>query len=151
MSPDTTTTVACYCPHCDATLPPDWTEERAGRCPTCRLVIGAGRATARQGSGITLSGAGTAAGILSSAARRADAEAGDPGAIAAAMRGAAVTLGVESGRLRMVDYQQLSEQDPAVPDLSVVLATFGTWKVARARAQAAPAPAVPDAARAAAG
>jgi len=123
-----------FCPHCDAALPAAWLRPRAGRCPTCRLVVGAGRATDRQGDGITLSGAGTAAGILGAAARRESAPAGDQPVVAEALRKVARTLGREVGRLRMLDYQHAAESDPALPGLSVVLSTFETWKLARLRA-----------------
>ncbi len=120
-----------HCPHCDAALGADWALERTGRCPTCRLVVGAGRATAGRGGGSSLSGAGTAAGILSGAARREDAAPGEPAVVADALCQAARLLGVEIGRLRMLDYQLMTERDPELPSLGVVLATFGTWKLAR--------------------
>lgn len=124
-----------FCPHCDAALPATWARQHPGRCPTCRLVVGAGRATDQQGKGITLSGAGTAAGILSAAARREGAPAGDHPAVAGALREAARTLGSDVGRLRMLDYQHVADSDPALPGLGVVLSTFGTWKLARQHAR----------------
>ena len=123
-----------FCPHCDAVLPTAWARERAGRCPTCRLVVGAGRATEQQGDGNTLSGAGTAAGMLAGAARRQDAAPGDRDVVAGALREASLALGTEVGRLRMLDYQHLTERDPRLPSLGVVLATFQTWKLARLEA-----------------
>ena len=120
-----------FCPHCDAALPAAWSRPRAGRCPTCRLVVGAGRATDRQGDGNTLSGAGTAAGILGAAARRESAAAGEQPVVAEALREAARTVGKEVARLRMLDYQHAADADPALPGLGVVLATFQTWKLAR--------------------
>ena len=131
-----------HCPHCDVALPAAWARERAGRCPTCRLVVGAGRATDSPGGSTTISGAGTAAGILGGAARRQDAAPGDPTLVAEALREAARRRGVEYGRLRMLDYQQVVEQDPSLPDLGVVLATFGTWKAARAQPAALAPPAL---------
>ena len=123
-----------FCPHCDATLPAAWALDRAGRCPTCRLVVGAGRATSERGAGTAVSAAGTAAGMLAGAARREEAEAGDAAVVAGALRQTAASLGVEPGRLRMLDYQQVADLDPTLPGLGTVLATFGTWKTARARA-----------------
>lgn len=125
-----------HCPHCDAALPDGWAREHAGRCPTCRLVVGAGRATASPGSGTSISGAGTAAGILSGAARREAAPPGDRDEVAAGLRLAARELGVETRKLRMLDYQALAETEPDYPTLGVVLATFGTWKQARAHEEA---------------
>ncbi len=122
-----------HCPHCDAPLPATWIAEEPGRCPTCRLIVGAGRSTAVAGDGACLSGAGTAAGVLAGAARREEAEAEDPALVAAALREAARRMGVELRRLRMLEYQQVAAGDPALPSLAVVLATFGTWKGARAR------------------
>jgi len=97
-------------------------------------VVGAGRATETQGDGITLSGAGTAAGILGAAARRESAPAGDRPVVAEALREAARALGKEVGRLRMLDYQHAADLNPALPGLGVVLSTFGTWKLARLHA-----------------
>jgi hypothetical protein len=108
--------------------------EHAGRCPTCRLVVGAGRATDTRGDGITLSGAGTAAGFLAAAARREEAEEADPTWVAGALADVAELLGVEVGRLRMLDYQEATGRDPELPELGVVLATFKTWKAARRQA-----------------
>ena len=123
-----------HCPHCDAALPASWTRERLGRCPTCRLMVGANRATERPGGSATLSGAGTAAGILAGAARRLEVEPGDRSEVGAALRDASRRVGVELRRLRMVEYQTVVEDDPSLPSLGVVLATFGTWKAARAPA-----------------
>ncbi len=126
--------MSVFCPHCDAALPTAWARQRVDRCPTCRLVVGAGRATDHQGDGITLSGAGTAAGILGAAARRESAPAGDRQVVAAALCEAARTLGREAARLRMLDYQHAADADPTLPGLGVVLSTFGTWKLARLHA-----------------
>jgi hypothetical protein len=125
---------AMFCPHCDGALPATWARQQPGRCPTCRLVVGAGRATDQQGDGITLSGAGTAAGILGAAARRESAPAGDRLVVAQALREAARTLDKEVPRLRMLDYQHAADSNPALPGLGVVLSTFGTWKLARLHA-----------------
>lgn len=125
---------AMFCPHCDGALPATWARQRPGRCPTCRLVVGAGRATDQQGDGITLSGAGTAAGILGAAARRESAPAGDRLVVAEGLREAARALGKEVGRLRMLDYQHAVDANLALPGLGVVLSTFQTWKLARLHA-----------------
>lgn len=123
-----------FCPHCDATLPAAWAGEHAGRCPTCRLVVGAGRALHERGTGAALSGAGTAAGILAGAARRDGVEPGDADSVARALSAVARDLGVDVGRIRMLDYEQATGRDRDLPNLGVVLATFGTWKLARRRA-----------------
>lgn len=125
---------AMFCPHCDGALPATWARQHPGRCPTCRLVVGAGRATEQQGDGITLSGAGTAAGILGAAARRENAPAGDRPVVAEALRDAARLLRKDVARLRMLDYQHAADSDSTLPGLGVVLSTFGTWKLARLHA-----------------
>ncbi|MCW3012514.1 MAG: hypothetical protein JWO90_2918, partial [Solirubrobacterales bacterium] len=66
--------------------------------------------------------------------RRTDADGGDPARVAEALAGVARLHGVEPARLRMLDYAEAATRDPALPELGVVLATFGTWKAARRRA-----------------
>lgn len=115
----------------------------AMRCPNCRLIIGAGRARAEavDEDGDARS-RGSAAGVLANAARRAQSAPADVPAIVWALRACADEVGCPVERLRMLDYQQHAERDGAKPDLSAVLATFTTWKAARAAAVAA----APDAA-----
>lgn len=143
---------APHCPHCLLPLtggapglphPP-----AAMRCPHCRLIIGAGRARAEASDDGDARSRGSAAGVLANAARRAQSEPGGVEEIGAALRKSAAEVGCSVERLRMLDYQQQSETDAAMPDLSAVLATFTTWKSARAAAATAQPPAapVPDAA-----
>lgn len=121
------------CPHCGGDLPARWLQPRAGRCPVCRLLIGAGRSVSTSLAG-PRGRAGSAAGMLASAARRTDAVGGDPEVVAAALRAAAARSGCDVTRLRMLDYMRLRGTDLAMPALDVVLATFTTWKRARATA-----------------
>jgi hypothetical protein len=102
-------TTGLSCPHCSGVLPAGWSPGHAGRCPTCRLMIGAGRG--RSGRAATLGSTGN---LLANRARRAD----------------AVTLRADPARMRMTDYLRLSTADPSLPTLEVVLATFSTWKAA---------------------
>lgn len=99
------------------------------RCPACRLLIAAGRATSVEQARATVGG--TAAGVMVNAARRQDGEALDRGAVAGALRLVAQARGVQTERLRMLDYQDEVVRDPSLPALTDVLATFGGWKTAR--------------------
>lgn len=110
-------------------FPPD-----AMRCPTCRLIIGVGRARAEVGDDGDARSRGSAAGVLANAARREQSEAGDVEEIIAGLRRSAAAVGCSVERLRMLDYQEQAEADPGTPGLAVVLATFPTWKSARATA-----------------
>lgn len=129
-----------HCPHClmpigaDAYLP---YPAAAMRCPQCRLIIGAGRARVEASEDGDARSRGSAAGVLANAARRADAAPGDDAEILAALRATAAMLGCAVERLRMLDYQHAAERDATLPNLSSVLATFGTWKAARNLAAAA--------------
>jgi hypothetical protein len=109
----------------------------AMRCPHCRLIIGAGRARAEATDDGDARSRGSAAGVLANAARRAGAEAVGVESITVALRKAATEVGCPVERLRMLDYQQAADRDPTLLDLSVVLATFTTWKAARAAAATA--------------
>ena len=126
-----------HCPHCllpiaGAQLPHP---PQAVRCPHCRLIIGQGRARqAAQGEDGDARSRGSAAGVLANAARRAGGEPGDREEVMAALRGVAAEVGCAVDRLRMLDYQEATDSDPALPSLGTVLATFHTWKVARAEA-----------------
>jgi len=104
------------------------------RCPHCRLIIGAGRARAEACDDGDARSRGSAAGVLANAARRAHSEPGRIEEIIAALRKSATEVGCAVERLRMLDYQQQSERDQAMPELSAVLATYSTWKAARAAA-----------------
>lgn len=129
---------AAHCPHCLLAMPGGQTlpyPPAAMRCPNCRLIIGVGRARADAVSedGDARS-RGSAAGVLANAARRAQSEAGDVDEVRAALRTVAEQQGCAVERLRMLDYQEHAERDPELPGLSTVLATFATWKAARAAA-----------------
>lgn len=106
----------------------------AMRCPNCRLIIGAGRAREEASEDGDARSRGSAAGVLANAARRAQSEPADLDEIVVALRACAEEMGCPVERLRMLDYQQLSESNPEMPDLSAVLATFSTWKSARSSA-----------------
>lgn len=126
-----------HCPHC--LLPigdvSAWPYPRqASRCPHCLLIIGPGRARdGAQDDGDARS-RGSAAGVLANAARREQGEAQDEEVVTAALRSVARQVGCPVERLRMLDYQQAAELDDELPGLAGVLATFATWKGARATA-----------------
>jgi hypothetical protein len=108
------------------------------RCPHCRLVIGAGRARADGDDGEHGARAhGSAAGVVANAARREQSEVLDPEHVTVALRAVAGDVGCPLDRLRMLDYQELAEQNPELPPLAGVIATFGTWKKARREAAVA--------------
>jgi len=113
------------------------------------LIIGAGRARAEASDDGDARARGSAAGVLANAARRAQSEPGGAEEIGAALRACAIELDCPVERLRMLDYQQRSVTDPAMPGLSAILATFTTWKSARTaagdRTAATAAPATPHA------
>lgn len=126
-----------HCPHCllpiaDGSV---WPYPRqASRCPHCLLIIGAGRARdggAQEGDARSR---GSAAGVLANAARREQGEVQDTEVVSAALRAVAAQVGCPVERLRMLDYQQAAELDDELPGLANVLATFSTWKGARATA-----------------
>lgn len=120
------------CPHCSGALP-ESVRSTATRCPTCRLVVGAGRGVPDDRPD-TVS-AGTNAGVKASAARRADLPPINPGTVIAALNRMIDETGSPSLRLRMVDYDALAARHPDdYPSLAQVLATFGSWKQARAAA-----------------
>jgi len=124
-----------HCPHCLLRVPGGSClpyPPTAMRCPNCRLIIGAGRARAEASDDGDARSRGSAAGVLANAARRAQSEPGGIEEITAALRKSAIEVGCAVERLRMLDYQHQSERDPAMPGLSAVLATYSTWKAARA-------------------
>ncbi len=114
----------------------------AMRCPNCRLIIGVGRAradaVAEDGDARSR---GSAAGVLANAARRMQSDAADPVLVLDALRRVADLHGCSVERLRMLDYQEHADRDPELPVLGTVLATFSTWKSARAAAAAEAVPA----------
>lgn len=126
-----TLTTDSACPHCLTDLPEGWTDA-AGRCPQCRLVIGEGRALGDLGDRSPTSTG--AANLVANAARRADADAGDVDEVAAALAKVAAQQDIRVERLGMLDYQRAAKDDPSLPPLAVVLATFSHWKTARAHA-----------------
>ncbi len=126
-SPAAAQTTGSSCPHCSSALPVSWSSRHAGRCPTCRLIVGAGRG--QPADAVTL---GSAANLLANQARRADAAPEDPQEIGLALARAASMLRANPARMRMTDYLRLSNAHPSLPSLEVVIATFSTWKAARA-------------------
>ncbi len=126
-----------HCPHCLLRVPGASSlpyPPAAMRCPHCRLLIGAGRARAEACEDGDARSRGSAAGVLANAARRAQSEPGGIEEITVALRKSAAQVGCAVERLRMLDYQHQSEGDQAMPELSAVLATYSTWKAARAAA-----------------
>lgn len=125
---------AAFCPHCllrigdDADAPKGFPPQPM-RCPHCRLGIAAGRA--RTDVDESQVSSGSAAGVLANAARREDAEAADPEVVVAALAKVAAEVGVPVARLRMLDYERLSAEDPELPSLGSVLVGSGSWKKAR--------------------
>ena len=126
-----------YCPHCGAELP-GHDDHRGGRCPSCRLVVGADRARDQAEDGVRTGG------FMANAARR---EGADPVAATdafTALRAVADTLGCPVERLRMTDYDSAHRDGAPGPSVAEVLATFDTWKAARSAAGAPEALAVPE-------
>lgn len=120
-----------FCPHCNNELF-DHDEARGGRCSACRLVVGAGRTRAEP------SGEALAAGFTANAARREAAEPIDEQVGYAALHKVALARGVNVERMRMVDYERATREDPALPTVAQLLATFDTWKAARVGARGTP-------------
>lgn len=127
-----TARVALACPHCEILLPTDWREDDAARCPSCRLVIGPGRARPSAGR----PGTGSASGVLVNAARRMEADPVEPELVLSSLQDAAERLGTPLKRLRMLDYAESTAGRDGEPSLAEVLATFSSWKRARAAAAA---------------
>ncbi len=119
-----------FCPHCllsvandvEVGFPP-----RPMRCPHCRLTIAARRARHEVPEGQVASG--SAAGVMASAARRADGEQVPDDVVDRALERAARTVGTRVQRLRMIDYQRVCEGD--MPELATILERYGSWKAAR--------------------
>ena len=138
-------TATAHCPHCLLALPGVSAlpyPPQPMRCPFCRLVIGAQRARADADSGEHGARAhGSAAGVLANAVRRDGGMVLDEHDVVEALRQVALRIASPLDRLRMLDYQVEAEQDSSLPGLASVIATFGSWKAARAAAHVAPVPA----------
>ena len=116
-----------YCPHCGGGLQ-TYDPATGGRCHACRLVVGAGRARDQAMDDVR------SGGFVANAARREDAE---PVALEEAfdaLRTVADALGCAVERLRMTDYDKAVRDGTTGPSVAQVLATFDTWKAARAAA-----------------
>ena len=113
-----------YCPHCGGALT-GYVPAIGGRCSSCRLVVGAGRARA-EGAGDVRTG-----GFLANTARREGADPVAEGDAFVALRAVAAEVGCPVERLRMTDYDAAIRGGAEGPSVSAVLATFETWKAAR--------------------
>ena len=118
-----------YCPHCSGELP-HHDDVRGGRCPSCRLVVGVGRARDRADEDVR------SGGFMANAAKREDADAVPEEDAFVALRAVAVEVGCPVERLRMTDYDKAVRGGLEGPSVAEVLATFDTWKVARVAAGA---------------
>ena len=108
-----------------------WPRQPA-RCPHCHLLIGAGRGHSQPSREPGTKG--TAAGVFSRQAKRDTAEPrATPDEVLEGIREAARQVGERPDRLLMVDYQQLSAADTALPPLHDVFAAYGSWKRAAPR------------------
>lgn len=116
-----------YCPHCGGEMGTH-DDRTGGRCPTCRLVVGAGRAHDQPQTDVR------SGGFIANAARREEAEPVPAADALIALRTLAAELGCAVERLRMTDYDKAIRGGAPGPSVAQVLATFDTWKVARATA-----------------
>ena len=121
-----------YCPHCGSALP-SFDNRSGGRCSSCRLVVGAGRARHEALDDVR------SGGFMANAARREEAEPVEEEVAFAALRAVAAAVGCAVERLRMTDYDKAVRNGTPGPSVAEVLATFDTWKAARATAGATPA------------
>ncbi len=120
-----------FCPHCAMEIARSVSPPPAGRCPACLLVIGRGRATDTPSAEAGERAHSSAAGILRGRAARSDGAVRERDEVMAALREAARAQGCPSvGRLRMLDYAQRAADDPQLPSVADVIATFGGWKAA---------------------
>ncbi len=126
-----------FCPHCGADLP-GHDAARAGRCPTCRLVVGVDRARDEADDEVRTGG------FMANAARREDATPVAKDEAFIALRAVAATLGTPVERLRMTDYDKAHRDGAPGPSVAEVLATFETWKAARSAAGEGDARPVPE-------
>lgn len=117
-----------YCPHCNTPLTAH-KESRPGRCPDCFLIIGAGRARPAP------DGEPRPGRFMANTAKRVDAAPVSKEAGWAALREAAAMLCVRVERMRMTDYDMLSRDGVIDVTVAELLATFPSWKVARAGAR----------------
>ena len=123
-----------FCPHCNSGL--HGLDPACGsRCGHCRLVVGAGRALEEPGERPLIGG------LMANAARREAAEPVLPELALSALRRVAETVGCNVKRLRMADYDTAARKDPDHPSVAQVLATFESWKHARAAADQSATPA----------
>ncbi len=117
-----------YCPHCNSDLGAH-DDSRGGRCPTCRLVVGVGRARDEP------DGESRPGGFMANAAKREDAEPIAPGRAWSALRDAAEAQGCRVERMRMTDYDKLVRDGVVDVPVAQILATFDSWKAARSGAR----------------
>jgi len=118
-----------YCPHCGGEMRMH-DDRTGGRCLNCRLVVGAGRARTEPLVDVR------SGGFMANAARREEAEPVAKAGAFVALRALAAELGCAVERLRMTDYDKAIRGGAPGPSVAEVLATFDTWKVARAAAGA---------------
>lgn len=118
-----------YCPHCGGELSKH-DDASGGRCPSCRLVVGVGRARTEASEDVRTGG------FMANAARREDAQPVREEVAFRALRSVATTVGCAVERLRMTDYDAAIRGGALGPSVAEVLATFDTWKSARAAAGA---------------
>ncbi len=116
-----------YCPHCGGELP-GHDDTRGGRCLSCRLVVGVGRARTESDDEVRTGG------FMANAARREDAEPVAEQEAFTALQAVATDVGCAVERLRMTDYDRAVRDGTDGPSVAEVLATFDTWKAARAAA-----------------
>lgn len=116
------------CPHCTLPLARDPGPGEAIRCPSCGLLVGFGRALHEPPPERRT---GAAAGTRAARARRVAADEQrserEPSAMLAAI--AHATAARPGAReLTMLEYERLCHEDGSLPELSELIATFGTWK-----------------------
>lgn len=116
------------CPHCTLPLDHDPAPREVMRCPSCGLIVGPGRALHEPPPERRT---GAAAGRRAARARR-DAAGAERGARDAAELLATIATAAAGLReprdLTMLEYERLRSGDESLPELSEVLAAFGTWK-----------------------
>lgn len=118
-----------FCPHCGGEML-TYDHARGGRCTSCRLVVGPGRARTEPLDDVR------SGGFVANAARREDAEPVPQALAFVALRAVAADVGCTVERLRMTDYDQAIRNGAVGPSVAQVLATFDTWKAARSAAGA---------------
>ena len=121
-----------YCPHCQVALPSG--PGVAMRCEACQLFVAPGRSLDAPRSG-RVGGVGGASGRIANAAAREGLDAIDPLIVIEALQAMADRLGVPVERLRLFDYETTRDRAGGQPSVGMVIATFGTWKAARAAAR----------------